>query len=152
MLDARMVPGDAGEALHFGPTTIRILEDGSGTENRISAIASTMAPHVSGPPPHIHLMHDEAFLVTSGVLRFVIGDIQRDAVAGDYVVVPVGASHTFNNVSDEPVSFFTTFTPGFYVDSFRELARLQSEGRFDVKAMADILMRYATITSQETST
>lgn len=148
MLDVKVIAGDAGELMQFGPTKIRVLEDGSGTENRISSIASTMAPHTEGPPPHTHLMHDEAFLVTSGALRFLIGDVQRDAKAGDYVVVPVGTPHTFVNASDEPVTFFTTFTPAFYINSFRELAQLNAEGRFNPKTLVEILMRYATVPAE----
>ncbi len=145
MLNVKVTAGNAGEFLQFRPTTVRILEDGSGTENRISAIASTMAPHVDGPPPHIHLMHDGALLVTNGVLRFMIGGVQRDAKAGDYVVMLVGAPHTFVNASNEPVSFFTTFTPAFYVNSFRELAQLRAQGRFSVQTLAEVLMHYATV-------
>jgi mannose-6-phosphate isomerase-like protein (cupin superfamily) len=122
MSDAKVITGDAGEVLQFGLTRTRILEDGSGTDNRVSTITSTMAPHTDGPPPHVHLMHDETFLVASGVIRFTMVDVQRDPKAGDYVVVPVGALHTFINASDEPVTFFTTFTPAFYINSFRELA------------------------------
>lgn len=148
MSDVKVTAADTGELMQFGPTKIRVLEDGSSTENRISSITSTMAPHTEGPPPHIHLMHDEAFLVTSGVLRFMIGDVQRDAKAGDYVVVPVGAPHTFINASDEPVTFFTTFTPAFYINSFRELAQLNAEGRFSPKTLVEVLMRYATVPAE----
>ncbi|WP_420608199.1 cupin domain-containing protein [Novosphingopyxis sp.] len=146
MSDVKVTIGDAGEVLQFGPTRVRILEDGSGTENRISAITSMMAPHTDGPPSHVHLMHDEAFLVTSGVLRFMMGDVQRDAKAGDYVVVPPGAPHTFVNASDEPVSFLTTFTPAFYISSFRELAQLNATGRLNAQTLAEVLTRYATVT------
>ena len=145
MLAAKLIPCEGGEVLHFGPTTIHILEDGSGTENRISAISSTMAPQTKGPPPHIHLMHDECFLVTDGTLRFIIGDEQRDAKVGDYVVVPVGAPHTFVNASDHPVTFFTTFTSAFYIESFRELAKLAAEGTWNKQTEADVLHKYATV-------
>lgn len=145
MPEATLITEDVGEVLHFGPTTIRILADGSTTENRISAIASTMAPHTKGPQTHFHLMHDETFLVTSGVLRFIIGDVQRDANVGDYLVVPVGATHTFVNASDEDVTFFSTFTPGFYINSFRELAKLIATGERDKQIEADVLRRYATV-------
>lgn len=145
MLMTKIVSGQGGEVLQFGPTRIHILEDGSGTENRISAISSIMAPQTKGPPPHIHLMHDECFLVTDGSLRFIIGDEQRDAKAGDYVVVPVGAPHTFINAGDAPVSFFTTFTSAFYIESFRELAKLAAEGKWNKESEAAVLQKYATI-------
>ena len=145
MLKTKIIPGDGGEMLQFGPTRIHILEDGSGTENRISAISSTMAPQTKGPSPHIHLMHDECFLVTDGTLRFILGDEQRDANAGDYVVVPVNAPHTFVNASDKPVTFFTTFTSAFYIGSFRELAKIVAEGKWDKQTEAEVLQKYATV-------
>ena len=128
MSDANLTTASTGELLKVGPTRIRVLEDGSRTDNRIGAIASLLPAGVSGPWQHRHLMHDETFLITSGILRFTLGDTHRDAKVGDYVVVPVGAPHTFANVSDEPVEFFSTFTPAYYVNYFRELAHLSAEG------------------------
>jgi mannose-6-phosphate isomerase-like protein (cupin superfamily) len=104
-----------------------------------------MLPSVSGPPQHRHLMHDETFLITSGILRFIMGDIYRDAKAGDYVVVPVGAPHTFANVSDAPVEFFSTFTPAYYVNYFRELADLSADGRLNPEENLSLMLRYATV-------
>ncbi len=145
MPDVKVITGDAGEVLQFGPTRIRILEDGSRSENRISAIASMMPAHVNGPRTHVHLMHDETFLVTSGVLHFIIGDLEKDAMTGDYIVVPAGAPHTFVNASDQPVSFFTTFTPGFYVDLFRQLAKLNVKEERNAQLETELMIRYATV-------
>jgi mannose-6-phosphate isomerase-like protein (cupin superfamily) len=145
MSDANLTTASAGELLKVGPTRIRVLEDGSRTDNRIGVIASLLPVGVSGPRQHRHLMHDETFLITSGILRFTLGDTHRDANVGDYVVVPVGTPHTFANVSDEPVEFFGTFTPAYYVNYFRELAHLSAEGRSDPEEMLSLMLRYATI-------
>jgi mannose-6-phosphate isomerase-like protein (cupin superfamily) len=144
MSEVKVATERSGEVMHFGPTTIRILEDGSGTDNRVSAITSMMPPHVNGPPPHVHLMHDESFLITTGVLRFKLQGCEVDAKPGDYVVVPVGAPHSFDNVSDEAVTFFTTFTPAFYIESFRESAKLVAEGKWNEQTETEVLIRYAT--------
>lgn len=117
-----------GELPEMGPTRIRILEDGSRTDNRIGAIASMMPAGVSGPPQHRHLMHDETFLITSGTLRFTLGDTYKDARVGDYVVVPVGAPHTFANVSDAPAEFFSTFTPAYYGELFSGNGKAERRG------------------------
>ena len=83
-MDVRVTTGDNGELLQFGPTTIRIVEDGSGAENRISAIASGCLLHRLGKDGRLQQVciggGDEAFLVTSGTLR-CIGWMngQRDA-------------------------------------------------------------------------
>ncbi len=145
MSHVKLVTKDSGELLEVGPTRIHVLEDGSRTDNRIGAVASVLPAGVSGPPLHRHFMHDETFLVTAGVLRFLLGDTYLDAKIGDYVVVPTGAVHTFANVSDAPVAFFSTFTPAYYVDYFRELARLSAEGRFTPEANLEVMLRYATV-------
>jgi len=90
-------------------------------------------------------MHDETFLITSGTLRFTLGDTYKDARVGDYVVVPVGAPHTFANVSDAPAEFFSTFTPAYYVNYFRETAKLSAEGRSSPEEVLSVMLRYATV-------
>jgi len=145
MSDVTVTIADAGELLQVGPTRVRVLEDGSRTDNRIGAIASITPPGVPGPPPHRHLMHDETFLITGGVVRFTMGDAQWDAKVGDYVVVPVGAPHTFANLTDAPIAFFSSFTPAFYVNYFRALARLAAEGRLNPEENLAVMLRYATV-------
>lgn len=54
------------ETLHVGPMTIRIYEDGSLTENRVSGVLLEVPAGKSGPPMHWHRFHDELFLVTKG--------------------------------------------------------------------------------------
>jgi mannose-6-phosphate isomerase-like protein (cupin superfamily) len=145
MSDVNLTTANAGELLEVGPTRIRVLEDGSRTDNRIGAIATMLPSGVAGPPQHRHLMHDETFLVTSGILRFTLGDTHRDAKVGDYVVVPFGAPHTFANVSGASVEFFGTFTPAYYVNYFRELADLIAQGRSNPEENLSLMLRYATV-------
>lgn len=91
-------------------------------------------PRTSGPPPHRHEMHDEAFYVTNGAIRFHIPDTFSaqegkdkkilDCRAGDYMVVPARAPHTFSNPGDEEAKFIVTCTPAFYINYFKLLSRL----------------------------
>lgn len=54
------------------------------------------------PPPHRHLWQDETFHVVSGTARFTFGSGgERLARAGEVVVVPRRAAHTFCNASGE---------------------------------------------------
>ena len=57
---------DAAEILHVGPLTIRVYEDGSLTENRVSGVLLEVPAGKSGPPMHWHRFHDELFFVTKG--------------------------------------------------------------------------------------
>jgi quercetin dioxygenase-like cupin family protein len=57
---------DTAEVLRVGPLTIRVLEDGSRTENRVGGVLLEVPAGKSGPPMHWHRFHDELFLVTKG--------------------------------------------------------------------------------------
>ena len=96
-------------------------------------------------------MHDETFLITKGTIRFHIpgkGDV--DAKAGDYVVVPPGAPHTFANPFDGEARFFNTFTPSFYCNYFILLNELADEGKAITKEQAfEAMSRYATLAIEE---
>ncbi len=64
-----VLPGE-GEPVDLGTTTMRILEDGRTTDERIGITVATLAPHTDGPPQHRHGRHDEGFYVISGTARF----------------------------------------------------------------------------------
>jgi quercetin dioxygenase-like cupin family protein len=141
-----LVANGTGEILCMGPIKIHILEDGSNTDNRIGAVSLTIPPHTAGPPQHWHRMHDETFLVTKGTVRFTSGKTDHDAKAGDYVVVPPKAVHTFSNPFDEEAVFFNTFTPAYYVDYLRltEKAVQKKGGLLDEREAREIMAQFAT--------
>jgi len=93
--------------------TLHVLEDGSRTDNRIATVLAIVPPRTPGPPQHLHIMHDETFLVTQGTIRFTTGDKDMDAKTGDYVTVPTKVPHTFANPFDEEARFVNTFTPAY---------------------------------------
>lgn len=82
-------------------------------------------------------MHDETFLITTGKIRFHIPDPHNpgtdksttDASAGDYMVIPIRAPHTFSNPFDEEAKIFFTSTPAFYINYFKLLSTLGEEGK-----------------------
>lgn len=65
-ISTKLYKKDAAETLQVGPLTIRVYEDGSLTENRVSAVLLELPAGTSGPPMHWHRFHDELFLVTRG--------------------------------------------------------------------------------------
>lgn len=62
----KLVKKEATEILKVGPMTIRVYEDGSLTENRVSSVLLEIPAGKSGPPMHWHRFHDELFFVTKG--------------------------------------------------------------------------------------
>ncbi|MCX5232498.1 cupin domain-containing protein [Streptomyces sp. NPDC006553] len=137
-------PGD-GETIILGTTHMRVLEDGSHTGHRLGIAESVLAPHTPGPPQHRHAQHDEGFYIVSGTVRFTVGDKDYDATTGTLVMVPPGAPHTFANITDEPAVMLSTFTPGLYVQYFRDLQNMIADGRpLTPQASAYAMSRYAT--------
>ena len=141
------VPAHAGDIIRIGhDLTLRVMEDGSNTDNRLGVAELILAPHATGPPAHWHEMHDEAFLVTKGTVRFFGAEVkdfqgkmlaeahgkeagEKDEVAvdvgvGDYITVGTRAPHTFANPSGEEARFINTFTPAFYVNYFKLMSDL----------------------------
>ncbi|TGO59512.1 hypothetical protein BOTNAR_0161g00230 [Botryotinia narcissicola] len=131
------VKTETGEIITLGNVKLRVLEDGSRTDNRISTVEGTLPAGLKGPPAHWHEMHDECFLVTKGVITFRVpanpstGESEKtiNAGVGDYVVVPPRAPHTFSNETDEEAKFVNTFTPAFYIHYFKLLAKMMEEGK-----------------------
>ncbi|KAM3074111.1 hypothetical protein ACMFMG_003067 [Clarireedia jacksonii] len=152
------VKAETGEVLSLGSVKLRIMEDGSRTDNRLSSVEITVPAHTPGPPSHWHEMHDETFLVTKGVITFHVPDAPEsglkgariDAKVGDYVVVPTRAPHTFSNETGEEARFFNTYTPAFYIHYFKLLSTLIVEGKEMTPEINSAAMAYyATIPVQK---
>ncbi|MFE7934208.1 cupin domain-containing protein [Streptomyces sp. NPDC057456] len=140
-----VVGPDDGETILLGTTRMRVLEDGSNTGRRLGVAESVLAPHTPGPPQHRHARHDEGFYIITGTVRFIVGENDYDATAGTLVMVPPGAPHTFANVSDQPAVMLSTFTPGLYVQYFRDLQDMTAGGQAPTpQASIKTMSRYAT--------
>ena len=65
-------------------------------------------------------------------------------------MVPPGAPHTFANPGDEALVLLNTFTPDLYVQYFRDLKQMISDGRpLDEENTAQVMNRYATTTGTD---
>ena len=145
MTKASITGPDGGDVIPLGPTTMRILEDGSTTGHRLGMGEITVAPHSGGPPQHRHARHDEGFYVVSGTARFTVGAESYDVPAGGLAMIPPGAPHTFANPGDQPLVLLNTFTPDLYVQYFRDLrAMIDQGGALTPEATAAVMSRYAT--------
>ncbi len=145
MTDISVVGLADGEPTISGPASVRIIEDGSATSHRLGMAEIVLAPHASGPPQHRHARHDEGFYVVCGTVRFTSGEKSFDAPARTLVMVPPGAPHTFANPGDEPAVILNTFTPDLYVQYFRDMRDMTTDGQPPTAAqIADVMARYAT--------
>jgi mannose-6-phosphate isomerase-like protein (cupin superfamily) len=110
MLGARIVRRGEGD-IHDGvPWTF--MATGSQTGNRFDFMVGPVE-YLSGPPLHVHAAQDDTFYVLEGVLTVQAGDEVFDLGPGDFVCVPPGTPHTFDNIRrDQPVRVINIMTPG----------------------------------------
>ena len=134
-----------GRALPLGPIHMFVQEDGTHTRGTLGIAEFRVAPHAPTPPPHIHHAHEEGFYILEGELEFLAGTETVRASQGTFVMVPIGAVHTFSNPTDKPARFLNTFTPPLYIGYFEEFSKLiQSGGALDPQQFAELMARYDT--------
>ena len=63
--------------------------------------------------------NEELFLVTEGVLTFLVGEDWIDAPAGTFLRIPAGVTHDFANRTDAPATAFNVFVPGGFEAALR---------------------------------
>jgi len=103
------VPAAAGDGLPASSAILLHAREGERLEanNRIATIKAGMdelaliefelLPGFTGPEPHTHDDHVDAFYVLDGEVEFQVGDEKLLLGAGAFVAAPVGVVHTFAN-------------------------------------------------------
>jgi quercetin dioxygenase-like cupin family protein len=132
------------ELLLVGRIQVRILEDGALTGHRLGAVEATVPARTTQTPPHRHRSHVETVLVQSGTLQFRIAHGVYHVREGEYLVVPIGAVHTFANPFDAPVVLHASFAPAHFINYFREVAELTKIAPPTTEQIYQILARYDT--------
>ncbi len=137
-------PGE-GRTIPLGPIHMVVQEDGTHTRGTLGVAEFEVPPHGPTPPPHIHHAHEEVFYVLEGELEFLAGVETVRASAGTFVMVPIGALHTFSNPTDRPARFLNTFTPPLYIGYFEEISKLIQAGVApDSQQFTELMARYDT--------
>jgi quercetin dioxygenase-like cupin family protein len=70
-----------------------------------------LVPPGGGPPPHIHSREDETYYLLEGEIEFLLGEETIVAGPGDFVSVPRGTVHRFQNTGRDTARLVLTFTP-----------------------------------------
>jgi len=108
------------DGARYGPGDLyRFLVTGAETGGAYFAMEAIVPPG-GGPPPHIHRNEDETFYVVEGQVDFLLDDEVRTGGAGDFVNVPRGTVHRFQNTGDAPMRMILTFTPANIEHFFEE--------------------------------
>ncbi len=105
-----------GRAYALGAMSSVFKADGDETSNSYSISEWWLDPHTPGPGAHKHDANDDIFYVIEGSMRFLAGDQIIDATPGDFLRVPAGVMHDFENVSDARAGVLNIYIPGGFED------------------------------------
>ncbi len=85
----------------------------------------------------------ESFFILAGTVRLFNGERWIDAKAGDFLFVPEGGIHGFDNEGDEPAAMLLLFAPGAPREGYFEaLAEKAAGGRFSDEEWLDLCRRH----------
>ncbi|MEU9343400.1 cupin domain-containing protein [Streptomyces sp. NPDC048278] len=110
-----------------GSTSISYVADQETTGGEFGLYKVDMGPKTIGAKEHFHRTISESFYVLSGEVRFYNGDQWITGGEGDFLHVPAGGLHAFQNDSDDPVSLLMIFSPGAPREEYFERAAEYAE-------------------------
>jgi mannose-6-phosphate isomerase-like protein (cupin superfamily) len=96
------------------------------TGGDFSLMERTVPAGARMPPAHRHVNCSEAFFVLEGVITFFVDGAELTGSAGDFLLVPRGAGHTFGNTSTSAARLLVLHAPA--ADAyFEELHQLWAQ-------------------------
>jgi quercetin dioxygenase-like cupin family protein len=123
---------------------LNILGDGLivklGGESGAMTAMLGITPPKAGPPLHRHSREDESFFVLEGDYLFETDGKQNRAGPGDFVFLPRGTAHTFQNVGETEGRMLITAQPAGVERFFRRDGPCDTwdEGSGDGCGVADL--------------
>ena len=128
-------PGEGRRVRAFG-NEIEFMLSGEQTAESLTAGIATVPPG-NGPPPHVHDLDDELFLILEGDYRFLVDGESTVVGPGALVYVPRGTVHTFRVVGETAGRHWTLQTPSGFEryftrssDLFAAAGRQAAPGRY----------------------
>ncbi len=100
----KYVPAGTGPA-YWGPgDQVTFLITGEETGGTFF-MAEVSVPPGGGPPPHVHNREEESFHLLRGTLTIQAGGKTLNASPGDFVHIPRGMVHSFQNTGNVHAKF-----------------------------------------------
>jgi quercetin dioxygenase-like cupin family protein len=143
-ISAKFRPANQKPELTIGSgTAVRYLSTGASTHGQFGLYRWDAKPHTPGPAAHFHKTMSESFFVLAGNVRLFNGERWIDAAAGDFLFVPEGGVHGFQNDSDEASSMLILFAPGAPREGYFEALAAKAAGQtFSDEEWKDICVRH----------
>ena len=137
------VPAGTGKAYRSPIDEIRFLITGEQTGGAFFMAEVSVLPGGSNPP-HIHHREEECFYLQEGTLTIQVGGKTHTASAGDFIRLPRGVAHSFENTGNvdarvlllvAPAGLETFFEEAFYPVEDRSAAMPPMTGEFMARVL-----------------
>ncbi len=102
-----------GERIEFLTTA----KDTGGESLRMELLVE---PRGFAAAEHVHPRQDERFEILSGKIRYRVDGVEREAGAGEELVVPKGVPHVWENGGEEDLRMILEFRPPLRSEEFFE--------------------------------
>ena len=106
-----IVPSGQGRLLTARGNVMAFKAVAAQTGGDFSLMERTVPAGARTPPPHRHVNCSEAFFVLDGTITFWLDSAELAGRAGDFLLVPRGAGHTFGNRSTGPARLLVLHAP-----------------------------------------
>jgi len=77
-----------------------------------------------GQPPHIHHREEETFYLQQGTLTIQVGGKAQVASPGDFICLPRGVAHSFQNTGNVEAKFLLVAVPAGLERFFEERTKI----------------------------
>ena len=137
-----IVPPGQGHLLTARGNVMAFKAVADQTGGDFSLMERTVPAGARTPPPHRHVTCSEAFFVLSETVTFWLDGAELTGRAGDFLLVPRGAAHTFGNQGSGPARLLVLHAPA--MDAyFEELHQLWASGQAPSReAERELMSRY----------
>jgi quercetin dioxygenase-like cupin family protein len=83
-------------------------------------MAEVSVPPGAGNPPHVHSREEETFYLQQGTLTIEVGGKTQTASPGDFICLPRGVAHSFQNTGSVEAKFLLVAVPAGLEKFFEE--------------------------------
>ena len=118
-VEVEYVPAGTGPAYRSPIDEITFLITGEQTGGAFF-MAEVSVPPGGGNPPHIHQREEETFYLQQGTLTIQVGGKTVNASPGDFVCLPRGVVHCFQNTGNVDAKFLVVAAPAGLEKFFEE--------------------------------
>jgi len=134
-------PGEGKRVRAFG-NEIEFMLSGVETADSLT-VGMASVPVGNGPPPHVHHLEDELFLILEGEYQIYLNGDWTTVGPGAVVYLPRGNVHTFKVVGDKPGRHWTLQTPSGFERYFAQVAEIfEAPGKPDLARLAAVTKEY----------